>query len=185
MADELIPGRIAGSRDFEELLFELRQMVETARMMPMSSSVLINRDEALTLIEDAIELFPEELRRARWLLKERAEYLEQARHEADDLLEAARVQSGRLVERSEVVREARRTADQVILDAESESRRLRHATEDYIDARLGALEGALGRTLQTLRRGRDRLQVDLGPPDQDEDDLDEEASPPIFDQDDG
>jgi cell division septum initiation protein DivIVA len=185
MADEHIPGRIAGTRDYEELLFELRQMIEQARMMPMSSSVLVNRDEALSLIEDAIALYPEELRRARWLLKERAEYLEQARHEADDLIEAARVQSGRLVERSEIVREARRTAEQAVLDAEAESRRLRHATEDYIDARLGALEGALGRTLQTLRRGRERLQVDLGPPDDVDEEEVEEVSPPIFDQDEG
>ena len=52
---DLPPARIAGARDFEELLFELRELVETARMMPMSASVLVNRDEALSSLEDALD----------------------------------------------------------------------------------------------------------------------------------
>jgi F0F1-type ATP synthase membrane subunit b/b' len=174
-------GRIAGSRDFEELLFELRDMVETARMMPMSSSVLLNRDEALSLVEDLIEQFPEELRRARWLLKERDEYLTDARREADEVLEAARVQVARMVERTEIAREARRGADHVVAEAEADGRRLRHETEDYIETRLAALEALLARTIQGIRRGRERLQPDLGDPGAEEES--EEVGSPIFDQD--
>ena len=45
--------------------------------MPLSASVMINRDEVLELLEDAIERLPDELRAARWLLKEREEFLAQ------------------------------------------------------------------------------------------------------------
>ena len=64
-------------------------MIDTARTMPMSASVLVNRDEALELIDDALRTMPEELRHARWLLKEREEYLAQARRDAEDIVEAA------------------------------------------------------------------------------------------------
>ena len=64
-------------------------MVDTARTMPMSASVLVNRDEALELIDEALHALPEELRHARWLLKERDEYLAQARRDAEDIVEAA------------------------------------------------------------------------------------------------
>jgi cell division septum initiation protein DivIVA len=177
---DLPPGRIAGARDFEEVLLELREMVETARMMPMSASVLVNRDEALSLLEETLEMLPEELRRARWLLKERDEFLAGARRDAETIIESARVEAQRMVERTEIAREARRTAQQVITDAEAEARRLRHEVEDYIDARLAALEDLLGRTLQTARRGRERMQVDLATLDPPE--VDEEG-PPVFDQD--
>ena len=109
---DLPPARIAGARDFEEVLLELREMVETARMMPMSASVLLNRDETLSLLEDALDVLPEELRQARWLLKERDEFLAQGHRDADNLVEAARVQAERMVERTEIVREARRTAQE-------------------------------------------------------------------------
>lgn len=178
---ELPPARIAGARDFEEVLLELREMVETARTMPMSASVLLNRDEALSLLEDAIDQLPEELRRSRWLLKERDEFLAGARRDADDLIESARVEAQRMVERTEIAREARRSAQQVITDAEADARRLRHEVEDYIDTRLAALEELLGKTLQTARRGRQRMQVDLDPIEPPDDE--EEADPPVFDQD--
>jgi len=174
-------GHIAGARDFGEVLAELRELIETARMMPMSASVLVHRDEALSLIEDALEMLPEELRRARWLLKERDEFLAQAQRDADDLVESARVQATRMVERTEIAREARRTAQQVVADAEADARRLRHEAEDYIDARLAAFEAVLGRTLESVQRGRETLQVDLAPLDEEVDD--DAAGPEIFDQD--
>jgi cell division septum initiation protein DivIVA len=176
-------GHIAGARDFEEVLAELRELVETARMMPMSASVLVNRDEALSLLEDALELLPEELRRARWLLKERDEFLAASRRDADDLIESARVQATRMVERTEIAREARRTAQQVVDDAEADARRLRHEAEDFIDARLEAFEAVLGRTLESIQRGREKLQVDLGPLDLETDDGEHDEGPEIFDQD--
>ena len=172
----------AEAHHLEGLLEHLRDLVETARTMPMSASVLVNRDEATDLINQALASLPAELRHARWLLKERLEYLSTAQREAGELLDAARVQAERMVERSDIVREARKTAQQIIADAEAEARRLHHAAEDYVDARLAALEGLLDKTMTGVRKGRERLAVELPPED-------EEAPPeaneeiPVFDQD--
>ena len=148
------------ARALEDLIFDLRELVEQARTMPMSASVLVNRDEALSIVEDALASLPEELRRARWLLKERDEFLAEAQRDSDTIVEAARAQAERMVERTEIVRESRRTAEQTIADAEADARRLRHEAEDFIDARLEAFEETLSRTLEAVRRGRERLQVD-------------------------
>jgi hypothetical protein len=145
--------------DLETLLLQLREVIESARTMPMSASVLVNRDETLEIVEDALRALPEELRHARWLLKEREEYLAQARRDAEDIVEAARVQAERMVERTEVAREARRVAQQVVSHAEADSRRLRHEAEDYIDQKLAAFEVVLDRTMQTVQRGREQLQA--------------------------
>ena len=165
--------------DLETVLLQLREMIDAARTMPMSASVLVNRDEALDLLDEALHSMPEELRHARWLLKERQEYLEQAKREANELLESARVQAERMVERSDIVREARRSAQQIIADAEAEARRLHHAAEDYVDQRLSALEGLLERTLAGIRKGRERLAVQL--PAEEPEPEPEEV--PVFDQD--
>jgi len=149
----------AQAYDLETLLLQIREMVDTARTMPMSASVLVNREEALEIVDDALRALPEELRHARWLLKERDEYLAQARRDAEDIVEAARVQAERMVERTEVAREARRVAQQVVSHAESDSRRLRHEAEDYIDQKLAAFEVVLERTTQTVQRGREQLQA--------------------------
>ena len=178
----LPPSAIAGSRGLEDLLYDLRELIETARMMPMSASVLVNRDEALTLLEDIVALMPGELREARFLLKERDEFLAEARREAAALIDAARVQAARMVERTEISREARRTVDEIIASAEADARRLRHEAEDYIDARLAAFEDGLQRTLATIRKGRTRLQV---PPHAMSGEADDELEQDVFDQDEG
>ena len=54
--------------------------------MPLSASVMINHDEVLDLLDEAIDRLPEELRAARWLLKEREEFLAKVQREADDIL---------------------------------------------------------------------------------------------------
>jgi hypothetical protein len=172
--------------DLETLLLQIREVVDTARTMPMSASVLVNREETLDIVDDALRSLPEELRHARWLLKEREEYLTQARRDAEDIVEAARVQAERMVERTEVAREARRVAQQVVSHAEADSRRLRHEAEDYIDTKLASFEVVLERTMQTVQRGREQLQAVVSPMPPDPlvetlPDLDESG---LFDQDD-
>jgi F0F1-type ATP synthase membrane subunit b/b' len=149
--------------DLETILRELREIVDTARTMPMSASVLVNREETLALVDEALGSLPEELRQARWLLKERDEYLAQARRDAEDIAEAGRVQAERMVERTEVAREARRVSQQVIAQAEADSRRLRHEAEDYIDQKLASFEVVLERTMATVVKGREQLQAVVEP----------------------
>jgi F0F1-type ATP synthase membrane subunit b/b' len=167
--------------DTEALLLRVQDLVEGGRNMPMSASVLVNRDEVLTLLEDAIANLPEELRQARWLLKEREEFLAHARREADDIVEAGRVQAERMVERTEVVREARRRAQGLVDDAEAAARALRHEAEDYVDQRLASFEVVLERTMQAVQKGRQRLQVVVELPAEDTDA--EHAESTFFDQD--
>ena len=45
-----------------DLLDELMDIIATAKSMPLSSSVMVSRDEVLDLLEAARDQFPEELR---------------------------------------------------------------------------------------------------------------------------
>lgn len=141
----------------EGVLDELVDIVASAKSMPLSSSVLIPRDEVLELIEAARDEFPEELRRARRLLKDREEVLAAAHREAGEIVEDARVHAERMVQRTEIVRQAEHRAVRLVEDAEAECRRLRHEADDYIDQKLAAFEIVLDRTVKTVRSGRERL----------------------------
>ena len=170
-----------GAANFDDLLVELRDLVESARTMPMSASVLVNREEILGLVDEIFAGVPEEVRHARWLLKERDEFLASARREADDIIESARVQSERMVERTEIAREARRIAQKTVDDADAQARRLRLECEDYIDQKLAEFEVVLERTRQAVENGRAQLQVSIDPLEPDE--PEEPDTGGFFDQD--
>ena len=175
----------------EKLLDRATQHVATARAMPMSASVMINRDELLDLLEEAQERLPEELKAARWLLKEREEFLVRTRREGDDIVEQARARAARMVQRSEVVAEAERRARRIIDEAESNARTIRMQCEDFCDQRLAQFEIVLERTMKMVTAGREHLaapvmhtgsQPAIGA-EADEDPTETEAAATFFDQD--
>ena len=143
----------------EMLMRRLLDIIATAPSVPLSSTPRIDRDEVIELLEEAISRLPEEIRQARWMLKERQEFLEKTPREADELLGAARQQAERMVQRTEVVRAAEARARQVIDAADDETRRLRNETEDFLDQRLGSFEILLDRLSRTVAAGRQRLSI--------------------------
>src|ERR1700736_6124494 len=156
--------------DTETLLRRVMEIIGNTRTLPLSSSVkLDNKDEVLELLEDACQRLPEELKQARWLMKERQEYLDKMQREGDDILEAARIRAERMVQRTEIVREAQHTARRTVEEARATARRLRHEAEDYCDQKLASFEVVLERTIKTVHAGRDKLSVTPPPPSDDRD----------------
>ena len=145
--------------DSETLLRRVVDIIGGAKSMPLSSSVMISRDEVLELLEDAMNRLPEQLRQARWLLKEREEFLAKVQSEADDILNAARVRAERMVQRTEIVREAKLTARRTVQEARDHANTMKHEAEDYADQKLAGFEIVLERTIKTVQAGREKLRV--------------------------
>jgi hypothetical protein len=142
----------------EQLLRRVIDVIEAARPMPLSSDSRINKEEVLELLNEAVERLPDELRSARWLLKEREEFLAKVRREGDELLELARARAERMVERTEIVRAAEQRARTIVDAAESEARRMRHEVEDFCDRKLASFEVVLQKTQKLVAQGRARMQ---------------------------
>ena len=144
----------------EGVLRRAIDLIEAARPMPLSNSSMINKEEVLELLNDCVERLPDELRAARWLLKEREEYLARVRREGEEIMEVARTRAERMVQKTEVVKAAEREARRVVEIAEEQSRRMRLETEDYCDQKLASFEGILAKTMRVAAQGRSRLQGD-------------------------
>ena len=63
--------------DLAARLEQLEELVREAKSMPLSSSVLVNREEILELIAEMKEALPEEIKRARWIVRDREELLDE------------------------------------------------------------------------------------------------------------
>ncbi len=145
-------------KEIEEILEQIRETVDTARPVPLSASVMVNREELLQQLDEVLENLPEEFRKARWLLKERDEVLERARRESEEILQGARDESRRLVSQQEVVRLAAKSAQDLLDDAKEAARAKVFQAEDYVDKKLGGFEVALNKTLDTVHTARARLR---------------------------
>lgn len=154
--DDTIPIELG---DTETILNQVIDKIATAPNVPLSSTPRIDRDSVIGLLQDAAACLPDEIRQARWMLKERTDFMAKTQRDADEIVEAARVQAERLVQRTEVVRAAETRARQVLEAADTDSRRLKNETEDFLDRRLGSFEILLDRLTRTVAQGRQRLSI--------------------------
>ena len=171
--------------DAETWLRRAIDLVANAPRIPLSSSPRIDGDELLELLARAVDSLPQELRQARWMLKERQEFINKTRREANELLDEARAQAERMVQRTEVVRAAESRARHVVETAESDARRLKLETEDFLDQRLASFEILLDKLGRTVATGRQKLSIGSGGDDLDmaAEDAEADSANAFFDQD--
>jgi hypothetical protein len=165
-ADEEHPVAEVG---IEGILNRLLDIMANAKSMPLSSSVMVSREEVTSLLESGLESLPDEIRQARWLLREREEFMAERTREAEALMEEVRAQAEQMVQRTEIVRQANAVAQRILDDANEEARALRHQAEDFCDTKLAGMEIVLDRLTRTVQAGRAKLAappLDTAPADE-------------------
>jgi cell division septum initiation protein DivIVA len=144
--------------DLIERIDELQVILEDAKAVPLSGSAMINRDEVLELLAQLKESVPEDVRQARWLVRDRDEVLSRARKEADRIITEAAEQRDRLLSRNQIVHSAQLEAERLVSEATERCTKMRLEAEDYIDQKLASFETLLNKTLKVVERGRQQLR---------------------------
>jgi cell division septum initiation protein DivIVA len=151
--------------DITARLQQLEELINEAKAMPLSSSVLVNREEIVELLEAARNELPDEIKQARWVVKDRDELMAKARRSGEAVLKKAQQERNLMLSEQEVVRAAAEEADRIIAEAREQARQIRLEAEDYVDAKLAQFEIALekthqelGRSIGQVQRGREKLR---------------------------
>ena len=147
-------------RDMDVLVLidKLDDLVHNAKAVPLTDQVRIDREEIYDILDQMRATIPEEIKQARWIVKERQEMLAEAKREAERIVKEAREQQARLVANEEITRQAERAAEEIVEEAREREREIRLGAEYYADDILSTLEVNLQKFLQAVQRGRDRLQ---------------------------
>src|SRR5690606_18573439 len=107
------------------ILDDLAHLVETARTMPMSASVLVHKGDALALVDELRGALPEQLAHADEVLAQADAVLEDAHRQAEEILTTARARAIELVQAEQVVVQAESRAREIVDEAEEAAAALR------------------------------------------------------------
>ena len=138
------------------LIDKLDDLVHNAKAVPLTDQVRIDREEIYDILDQMRATIPEEIKQARWIVKERQEMLAEAKRECDRLIGEAREQAVREASQTEIVKSERQAQD-IVDDARRQARETRLEMEDWADGILSTLEVNLDKFLVAVRRGRERL----------------------------
>jgi cell division septum initiation protein DivIVA len=139
------------------LIDKLDDLVHNAKQVPLTDQVRVDKEEIYDILDQMRATIPEEIKQARWIVKERQEMLAEAKREAERIVKEARERQTQLVSQQEFTRQAGRAAEEIIEDARENERAIRLGAEDYADEILSTLEVNLEKFLSAVQRGRDRL----------------------------
>jgi len=140
------------------LIDKLDDLVHNAKQVPLTDQVRVDREEIYDILDQMRATIPEEIKQARWIVKERQEMLAEAKREAERIVKEARDRQAQLISEQEVTKQAERAAEDIIEDARAREREIRLGAEDYADDILNTLEVNLSKFIAAVQRGRERLQ---------------------------
>ena len=143
--------------DVQKKLDEIVAAVSSARSMPMSASCVVNRAELLAMLEEVRAALPDSLAQAQELIGGREELVEQARQEAERIIQGAHAERGSLISDTEIARRSQAEADRILGEARREAEEVRAEADDYVDSKLANFEVVLTKTLGSVGRGREKL----------------------------
>src|ERR671938_576437 len=112
------------------LIDKLDDLVHNAKPVPLTDQVRVDKEEIYDILDQMRATIPEEIKQARWIVKERQEMLAQAERQAEEIIE----------------------------DARAREREIRLGAEDYADDILNTLEVNLQKFIAAVQRGRERLK---------------------------
>jgi hypothetical protein len=144
--------------DVLELIDTLDELVRNAKHVPLSRDVRVDKEALSRLFDEMRATIPEEIKDARWIVKERGEMLAAAERQAEGILGEAQVRQTELVGEHHLRGEAELAAEDIIDGARAEEREIRLGADDYADEILSTFEVNLSKFIAAIRRGSDRLQ---------------------------
>jgi F0F1-type ATP synthase membrane subunit b/b' len=156
------------SEELTELFNELEELLTRSGRVPFSGRLMVEEERAVDMLDRLRASVPEEIRRARAVLREREQILEQARRQAQRIAEQAQREAAMRLEEDGLMAEAKERSDQILGEARREAEAIRRGADGYarevlteIEARLKIarqeIAETLGRFLISVRKGLDAL----------------------------
>lgn len=148
------------TNDVQHLLDMLYEMIDGAKNAPLSSDkCVLNRDEALDLLDEIRNQLPLELSRAQELIRAKEDYVKSAKREVERMMQQAELDAKAKVSESEVLGAAREKSHAIIKHAEDRSREMYRVANEYTEDALRRTEEAIQAALTEVQESRARFRA--------------------------
>lgn len=141
-----------------EIIQRILNEIQEARSVPLSrDGALVNRQEMINLLNELKAKLPPDILHAQHLLENKEAVMNEGRLAGQAIIDEAKHEANRLISQTEIVQEANLRAQDILKQVDEELSKMRLETDQYIDARLANFEESLQKTIQVVRRGREKI----------------------------
>ncbi len=143
----------------EDLIEEMYDVLDKGWKMPLSAGkVFIDGEEVRQILDEIKEEIPTEVRKAKAIVADRAQIIEDAHREADTILRVAQEKAQTMVEQDEICRQAQAKANELLAQAQAKFKEMRKASNDYVEDLMRRTDESMSEYLAELRKTRQNIK---------------------------
>lgn len=147
-----------------DIIDMLYTMIAEAWGVPLGNDkCIVERDKALSLLDDLKSQLPMELSEARRLVSARDEFVSSAKREAETIRHNAEEEAAQLLDQQNIYQEACRRADERVRFAEERSKEILRTASSYLDDALRQTEETVATALDNVRTARAQFRAVSAP----------------------
>ncbi len=140
------------------LINELNDMISDGRPMPMTSSVLVDKERSLDVLAKMRINVPSAIKEGERMILERDRIIAEARSHAEDILAQANEKAKELVSQEEIMRQAKTEQEEVLEQTRQQVAHMRFDAEQYQLNVLRDLSQLMHRILNEVEMGVSELE---------------------------
>lgn len=141
--------------NIDEILDVIDELLDRSWSLPLSGGrCVVDADKVRDLIDDIRLNLPAEIKQAKAIVSDRAEIIDSAKKESEQLIRKAEDRARALVAQEDVTKAAQAKASEMISQAQLKSREIRQAAQEFSDNCLLRTEEVLVKSLTEVKATR-------------------------------
>ena len=127
----------------EQLIGEIEEYIDSCKYQALSNNtkIIVNKEELMELLVELRLRIPDEIQQYQKIISNQDAILNEARYQADNMIQEAAAQTNELVNEHEIMQRAYSTANQIVEDAQVQAQGIIDAAvNDANNIRQGAIQ---------------------------------------------
>ncbi len=146
--------------NMDDLMEQLDEVLESSFKMP-GKRVVVDVEKVRAIIDDMRMTMPTEVKQAKGIVADRADIINNAKREADNIVRVAEERAKAMVAQEEITKLAQAKAGEVLAAAQKKSREMRKAAQDFVDDLMLRSDEMLTANLNEIKKTRAALRQQI------------------------
>ena len=144
----------------DDLMEQLDETLDSGFKMP-GKRVVVDVEKVRAIIDDMRMTMPTEVKQAKGIVADRADIINNAKREADNIIRVAEERAKAMVAQEEITKLAQAKAGEVLAAAQKKSREMRKAAQDFVDDIMLRSDEMLTANLNEIKKTRAALRQQI------------------------
>ncbi len=143
----------------DEILTMMDEMIEKGWSMPLSGGkCLVEAEKMRQMIDDIRANMPGEIKQARMIVSDRSDIINNARQEADRLIQKAEEKANQMVAENEITLRAKAQAKEILERTQAKCNEQMRAAAEFSDKLIFSTEEALTGSLKVVKEAKEAMK---------------------------